>query len=780
MVRDECLDGFLFTLSNEFQGLQSAEYVENFEKACSTWGAVLDLYIAVERDEQGQLIFEDPSTASDIKNLVRLRDLSGIPAAGLTTNLPQAGVAQDGNDLLTTKVSISINTTTNWQFECEGPLLDGNRDLQGTILHELGHALGLAHAVRYDWNETTQTWNLVKNEIMEEVVGIGPLSQSDRPNLQNTSGQRSISGALDIVARSRNRQWSTETQQEFGIQTLGTWQNGAEPITPLEFNTNVDPASDLACQDGSIDLTVVGGSGSYIFLWENGETTEDLVNIMRGKYGVTITDLSCGDIIETTIFVPVDKPVGIGHFQNITSCGLSSSCDGELEIHANDLDSYSYVWIYPNGDYNYSAGIYDLCDPGNYRVTVTNSQQCQFIFERELCCCENEGGSESTCADGFIFPLVIESSDILNISGSSQGAINLTMDGGLDNLVFQWSGVLESGQSFTSTDEDLINLEAGEYCVTITDGCSALVIECFTIANCNDILALGSSTSTACGEWRGGEIITWFIHEVDERFISYQWGTGETTSSIENLEPGSYSVTVFDAESGCTSSSLFYVEGVESPEFTIQTTVNTGAEGQASILLDVIGGGILSFHWSNGSEDRNQYDLFSGEYQVTVSNDLGCEIIESFTVSNYDCPTTPELTLAVSGLSPGQGVCDLLGQITGITISGSAGPYTLNVRKEDNIEGTYDETFVYQSPVSNQTITNVPEGRYILTLSDGCGEQEVVKTLDLCEFCGYEYNAKKTRFELWGGLIHLQLYCVCGRSLWIFMANQSQDQNKRP
>ena len=54
--------------------------------------------------------------------------------------------------------------------------------------------------------------------------------------------------------------------------------------------------------DGSIDVTVTGGTGNYTYSWSNGATSEDLSDIGVGTYSVTATDENgCSVSIEVEI-----------------------------------------------------------------------------------------------------------------------------------------------------------------------------------------------------------------------------------------------------------------------------------------------------------------------------------------------------------------------------------------------------------------------------------------------------------------------------------------------
>ena len=63
-----------------------------------------------------------------------------------------------------------------------------------------------------------------------------------------------------------------------------------QPSNPMVVNSVVTNASSQTAADGSIDISVVGGSGPYDYLWNNGATTQDVSNLTPGVYLVNITD----------------------------------------------------------------------------------------------------------------------------------------------------------------------------------------------------------------------------------------------------------------------------------------------------------------------------------------------------------------------------------------------------------------------------------------------------------------------------------------------------------
>ena len=63
----------------------------------------------------------------------------------------------------------------------------------------------------------------------------------------------------------------------------------------IEINSNISSYNDFGvssygASDGSIDISVIGGSGIFNYNWSNGETTEDIINLTTGIYSVVVSD----------------------------------------------------------------------------------------------------------------------------------------------------------------------------------------------------------------------------------------------------------------------------------------------------------------------------------------------------------------------------------------------------------------------------------------------------------------------------------------------------------
>ena len=84
----------------------------------------------------------------------------------------------------------------------------------------------------------------------------------------------------------------TITEPELGLDLEGTISTYQGEFGVSCFGEN----------DGSIDLTPIGGTTPYLYTWSNGETSQDISNLEAGEYSVVVTDANqCADSLTFVI-----------------------------------------------------------------------------------------------------------------------------------------------------------------------------------------------------------------------------------------------------------------------------------------------------------------------------------------------------------------------------------------------------------------------------------------------------------------------------------------------
>ena len=122
--------------------------------------------------------------------------------------------------------------------------------------------------------------------------------------------------------------------------------------------------------DGSIDLTMTGGTAPYTYSWSNLDTTEDVSSLTFGTYEVIATDANgCQDSL--TVSLTEEAPLVLTPSNVDAHCGQS---DGSASVGvAGGVPSYSYTWDDPGAQTTAAAtGLPDAV----YQVTVVDSFGC--------------------------------------------------------------------------------------------------------------------------------------------------------------------------------------------------------------------------------------------------------------------------------------------------------------------------------------------------------------------------------------------------------------------
>ena len=242
-------------------------------------------------------------------------------------------------------------------------------------------------------------------------------------------------------------------------------------------------------------------------------------------------------------------------------------------------------------------------------VTVTDGNDCSIVAEALI-----EGSTEVE-VDLEIMPTVC--------FGGTGGAIDLEILDGEVNA-YLWS----TG----ATVEDLFDLEAGSYFVTLTlaDGCEE--VKQVVVPDAAEIMINGDLTNPSCFGIPEGSIVASVIGGAGG--YEYSWSTGSQNPNLFNLLTGTYTLSVTDMN-GCMNASVFEI--VSPPALEVMSTIAQPSPGNndGSILLNTTGGTPnYSYVWEDGTIGDFRENLAPGLYSVTITDGNDCTTEKMFTLDN--------------------------------------------------------------------------------------------------------------------------------------------------
>ena len=130
--------------------------------------------------------------------------------------------------------------------------------------------------------------------------------------------------------------------------------------------------------DGSIDVTVTGGTGNYTYEWSNGETTEDVSDLGAGTYSVVATDEN-GCSVSISVEITETEAMAISEtHSDYTGYGVScnGAADGWIDVTVTGgTGNYTYEWSNGSFDGATNEDLEDL-SAGVYTVVATDENGC--------------------------------------------------------------------------------------------------------------------------------------------------------------------------------------------------------------------------------------------------------------------------------------------------------------------------------------------------------------------------------------------------------------------
>jgi gliding motility-associated-like protein len=429
---------------------------------------------------------------------------------------------------------------------------------------------------------------------------------------------------------------------------------------------------------GSIDLTVSGGVGPYTYAWSNNATQEDLQNIPSGVYTVVATDANGCTTTQTVTITQPQAPLALSTTQVNVLCFGNSTGSVNLTVTGGTAP-YTYLWS-NNGTAEDPTGM----AAGAYTVTVTDANGC--TAQTSVTITQPQAG------------LALSTTQVNVLCfGNSTGSINLTATGGTAPYTYAWSN--------NTTQEDPSNLAAGAYTVTVTDanGCTATTTVTITqpgsavsvSATPQNILCLngtGSVNSTPSGGVAP---------------YTYSWTNNATTQNITNLQAGSYTVTVQDAN-GCTANATGVV-AITLSQVPVQILNLTGTTvltcTNPTIVLQATGG--VTYNWTGGSTPQNDTNSLTlpGTYTVNMIDPNGCPVSQTITL-------TQNITLPPAAIT----------NVTGTTVIDCNAPSI-------DLQATGGGTYQWNNNLGTSANVNIVQaGTYtvVVTAANGCQDSSTV------------------------------------------------------
>ncbi len=328
------------------------------------------------------------------------------------------------------------------------------------------------------------------------------------------------------------------------IENLTTASKGGFQILALDNNNNnigtfSNPGSNSAIQSGggrtyfehSTAKSFSGpGTLTYTVDWTSpatnlGQTiTMYAAAILTNGNNNSSGDLLRQDDVSGTMPGPPPLNAIISAFKNVTCNG---GFDGSITVSAtNGVPPYTYLWS--DGQTTTTAiGL----NAKMHNVTVTDNVGSMLTLSKLL----TEPPTINIASTG---------KKILTCFGAKDGSLNVNSSGGTGMHTYKWNTGL--------TTKNIANLAAGEFTVTVTDANNCTISETYSISQPDDILIeIKNIIKPACSNEEAG------FCEAEATggtgILKYKWSSAETTPSLANKKPGTYTVTVTDA-ANCTKS----------------------------------------------------------------------------------------------------------------------------------------------------------------------------------------------------------------------------------
>lgn len=497
-------------------------------------------------------------------------------------------------------------------------------------------------------------------------------------------------------------------------------------ITPNAVSSNT-----VNCINTTANITTAPTptSSTFTYSWSTGATSSSVtVNpTANTNYVVTVTNTANGCVGSQTINVIANTIAPTAVSVNPTNVLLA--CPAQTaNLTGSATGATSYSWVAPSGGSiisgaNTATAQVTSSSVGTFSLIATGANGCSSAAAM---------ATVSPNTNAPTFSLSNANPSITCLTSSPNVTVGLTSTVTIQG--YTWSPA--SGISGPLNNSSVTFTAAGIYTVIVeaTNGC--LSTSTVSVANATISPSVVAGTGTAQTISCTNTIVTIAPTFTPAANLTYTWsGPGivgsPNNSSVQVNQNGSYSLTVTNSLTGCSSTSITVpVVGTNvPPTLNVSTTSSIGISCQPNtntVTLIASSSGAVTYSWNTGSTSPVINTSNAGTYTVTViDSNSGCTTSQTVAVANNT--VVPTLSASAAGNLP----------------CGGAGTTTLNATSTST-----NVNYVWTGPaISNGSNTANPvvagAGIYIVVVTDnitGCSATQTVPVTTTSVLAAFTQN----------------------------------------
>lgn len=520
-----------------------------------------------------------------------------------------------------------------------------------------------------------------------EPTSIVPNVSITQPLCSNNAGAVVVSPTGGTAGYSYN--WSSGLGTNASVSNLGA---GNYTVTVTDANSctstqtvsvNAAPAAiissgtitNVACSgapSGSVVLSVSNAVGISTYAWSNSTFNQNLTSVSGGTYSVTITDAN--GCTNTNSFT-VNQPNPISTSLTVTQPTCNSGT-GAVSANSNGgTGSLFYSW---SGGLGGSSTQNNL-SAGTYTVTTTDANGCFITNSITI--------NTPPPAIGITGTVVAA-----GCGGATTGSVTISTANTVGTTTYAWSN--------NTFNQNLTNVAAGSYTVTVTDANGCTGTNTFAVNAGSSMSATVGITQPVCNTDLGSASVN---ITGGAGGYTYAWSNNTTGATATNLQAGTVTVTITDAN-GCATTSSATVQTPPAAIAIAPSVVNAACNGDVNGSIAVILNNATmpaTYAWSNNNSGAVVNNLAAGTYSVTVTDANNCTQNGTFTVSE---PAVISANATVSA-----NACNGNSGAISVTPSGGTPPYV----------------------ITPNSLVNLPGGNYTVSVTDANNCPAATKVLDI-------------------------------------------------